>query len=282
MRYILYSVVCAVMSMIAISCYDEEPAEIKVISYNVRLNTKSDGDNCWDNRKHASINMINEEKPTVFGLQEALPEQVQYLADNLPEYGYIGVGRDNGKTKGEHMAIFDRKDDVELLDGGTFWLSETPDTPSRGWDAACFRSCTWTKLKMKSNGKIFAYLNTHLDHVGKMARKEGLALIMKRAQEIVTEDMPIFLTADFNAVTSNPIFESVKTILKDAREVAPETDRRATINFYQPGNEDKADWIIDHIFFRGATPKTFKVLRDKDYGAPYISDHYPVVLEAEI
>ena len=282
MRYILYSVVCAVMSMIAISCYDEEPAEIKVISYNVRLNTKSDGDNCWDNRKHASINMINEEKPTVFGLQEALPEQVQYLADNLPEYGYIGVGRDNGKKKGEHMAIFYRKDDVELLDGGTFWLSETPDTPSRGWDAACFRSCTWTKLKMKSNGKIFAYLNTHLDHVGKMARKEGLALIMKRAQEIVTEDMPIFLTADFNAVTSNPIFESVKTILKDAREVAPETDRRATINFYQPGNEDKADWIIDHIFFRGATPKTFKVLRDKDYGAPYISDHYPVVLEAEI
>ena len=282
MRYILYSVVCAVMSMIAISCYDEEPAEIKVISYNVRLNTKSDGDNCWDNRKHASINMINEEKPTVFGLQEALPEQVQYLADNLPEYGYIGVGRDNGKKKGEHMAIFYRKDDVELLDGGTFWLSETPDTPSRGWDAACFRSCTWTKLKMKSNGKIFAYLNTHLDHVGKMARKEGLALIMKRAQEIVTEDMPIFLTADFNAVTSNPIFEPVKTILKDAREEAPETDRRATINFYQPGNEDKADWIIDHIFFRGATPKTFKVLRDKDYGAPYISDHYPVVLEAEI
>lgn len=282
MRYILYSVVCAVMSMIAISCYDEEPAEIKVISYNVRLNTKSDGDNCWDNRKHASINMINEEKPTIFGVQEALPMQVQYLAENLPEYGYIGVGRDDGKKKGEHMAIFYRKDDVELLDGGTFWLSETPDTPSKGWDAACFRSCTWTKLKMKSNGKIFAYLNTHLDHVGIMARKEGLALIMKRAQEIVTEDMPIFLTADFNAVTSNPIFEPVKAILKDAREEAPETDRRATLNCYQPGNEDKAEWIIDHVFYRGAEAKSFKVLRNKDYGAPYISDHYPVVMEAEI
>ena len=282
MRYILYSVVCAVMSMIAISCYDEEPAEIKVISYNVRLNTKSDGDNCWDNRKHASINMINEEKPTIFGLQEALPVQVEYLAENLPEYAYIGVGRDDGKQKGEFMAIFYRKDEVELLDGGTFWLSETPEKPSKGWDAACFRSCTWTKLKMKSNGKIFAYLNTHLDHVGKEARKEGLALIAKRAQEIVSDDMPVFLTADFNAVTSNPIFKPVKTIMKDAREVAPETDRRATINFYQPGNEDKADWIIDHIFFRGATPKTFKVLRDKNYGAPYISDHYPVVLEAEI
>jgi endonuclease/exonuclease/phosphatase family metal-dependent hydrolase len=260
----------------------EKPVDIKVISYNIRLSTKSDGDNWWENRKQASINMINEEKPTIFGLQEALPVQVEYLAENLPEYAYIGVGRDDGKQKGEFMAIFYRKDEVELLDGGTFWLSETPEKPSRGWDAACFRSCTWTKLKMKSNGKIFAYLNTHLDHVGKEARKEGLALIAKRAQEIVSDDMPVFLTADFNAVTSNPIFEPVKAIMKDAREVAPETDRRATINFYQPGNEDKADWIIDHIFFRGATPKTFKVLRDKDYGAPYISDHYPVVLEAEI
>ena len=282
MKKIFKCAICAIVGLIACIGCMEKPVDIKVISYNIRLSTKSDGDNWWENRKQASINMINEEKPTIFGLQEALPVQVEYLAENLPEYAYIGVGRDDGKQKGEFMASFYRKDEVELLDGGTFWLSETPDTPSRGWDAACFRSCTWTKLKMKSNGKIFAYLNTHLDHVGKEARKEGLALIAKRAQEIVSDDMPVFLTADFNAVTSNPIFEPVKAIMKDAREVAPETDHRATINFYQPGNEDKADWIIDHIFFRGATPKTFKVLRDKNYGAPYISDHYPVVLEAEI
>ena len=282
MKKIFKCAICAIVGLIACIGCMEKPVDIKVISYNIRLSTKSDGDNWWENRKQASINMINEEKPTIFGLQEALPVQVEYLAENLPEYAYIGVGRDDGKQKGEFMAIFYRNDEVELLDGGTFWLSETPDTPSRGWDAACFRSCTWTKLKMKSNGKIFAYLNTHLDHVGKEARKEGLALIAKRAQEIVSDDMPVFLTADFNAVTSNPIFEPVKAIMKDAREEAPETDRRATINFYQPGNEDKADWIIDHIFFRGATPKTFKVLRDKNYGAPYISDHYPVVLEAEI
>ena len=282
MKYILYSAICAIITLFAISCYDEEPAEIKVISYNIRLNTKSDGDNCWDNRKHASINMINEEKPTIFGVQEALPEQVQYLVENLPEYGYIGVGRDDGKKKGEHMAIFYLKEEVELLDGGTFWLSETPDKPSKGWDAACFRSCTWTKLKMKTNGQIFAYLNTHLDHVGNVARKEGLALIMKRAQEIVEDDMPVILTADFNAVTSSPIFEPLNGVMKDAREVAPETDRRATLNCYQPENEDKAEWIIDHIFFRGAEAKSFKVLRNKDYGAPYISDHYPVVMEAEI
>lgn len=284
MKNIVRIVVCAIVAFLALSCSDsyKELADIKVISYNIRLSTKSDGDNWWEYRKQASINMINEEKPTVFGLQEALPQQIKYLEENLPEYDYIGVGRDDGKEKGEFMAIFYLKNEVELLDGGTFWLSETPDKPSMGWDAACVRSCTWTKMQMKSNGKVFAYLNTHLDHVGNVSQKEGLALIMNKIKEIATDDMPIFLTADFNAVTSKPIFEPVKAMLKDAREEAPETDRRATINFYKPGNEDKAEWIIDHIFFRGATPKSFRVLRDKDYGAPYISDHYPVALEAEI
>lgn len=254
---------------------------IKVISYNIRLNTGSDGDNRWDNRKHASINMINDEKPTIFGLQEAKPEQVQYLAENLPQYGYIGVGRDDGKSKGEHMAIFYLKDEIELMDGGTFWLSETPEKPSKGWDADCIRTCTWTKLKIKSTGKEFVYLNTHLDHVGIEAKRNGLALIVERAKELAPDNIPVFLTADFNAVTSSPIFESVHGYLSDSREFAPETDRRATINFYQPGNEEKTEWVIDHIFFREADPKCFKVLRDKNYGAPYISDHYPVVLQAE-
>ena len=281
MKRMIRLAVCALMAILAVSCGKSEPVDIKVISFNVRLNTKSDGDNCWDNRKHASVNMLNEEKPTVFGVQEALPGQVEYLVENLPEYDYIGVGRDDGKKKGEFMAIFYLKEKVELLDGGTFWLSETPDVPSKGWDAACFRSCTWTKFKMKANGKVFAYLNTHLDHVGGVSQKEGLALIMKRVQEFVSDDMPVFLTADFNALTSKPIFEPVKAMMQDAREVAPETDRRATINFYQPGNEDKPEWVIDHIFFRGVEAKKFKVLRDKNYGALYISDHYPVVLEAE-
>ena len=144
-----------------------------------------------------------------------------------------------------------------------------------GWDAACKRSCTWTKLRMNDTGKEFAYINTHLDHVGKVAQREGLALICKRFAEIVPVGMPAFLTADFNAVTSDPIFEPLNAEMLDAREVAPETDRRGTFNGW-----GKADSVIDHIFFRGAEAHTFKVLRDKDYGAPYISDHYPVVMTA--
>ena len=128
--------------------------------------------------------------------------------------------------------------------------------------------------------KEFAYINTHLDHVGKVAQREGLALICKRFAEIVPVGMPAFLTADFNALTNDPIFEPLNAEMKDARVEAPETDNRATYNGFKPGGEDNADLVIDHIFYRGAEAKTFKVLRDKNYGAPFISDHYPVVMTA--
>lgn len=177
------------------------------------------------------------------------------------------------------MSIFYLKDEVELLDGGTFWLSETPDVPSKGWDAACKRSCTWTKLKMKSTGKEFVYMNTHLDHVGVEARKQGLALIVERANEIVPEGT-VFLTADFNALTTNPIFDDLKAVMKDAREEAPVTDRRGTFNGWNAENTSNPNCVIDHIFYRAAEAHSFRVLCDKNYGAPYISDHYPVVMEA--
>ena len=277
----IFSILLFAMALcVAVSCSTEQAKEtIKVISYNIRcgVNPGQDGENNWEYRKQASINMINDEKPTIFGLQEALPPHLEYLKEQLPQYASYGIARDDGKTEGEYMTIYYLKDEVELLNCGTFWLSETPETPSMGWDAACKRTCTWAKMRMKRSGKEFAYLNTHLDHVGKVAQREGLALMMKRASEIVPDGMPVFVTADFNCVTSDPIFEPIKAVMKDARETAPQTDRRATFNGWKPN----ATAVIDHIFYRGAEPKSFRVLCDKNYGAPYISDHYPVVLEAE-
>ena len=280
MKKIFSIVLFALALCVAVSCSTEQAKEpIKVISYNIRcgVNPGQDGENNWEYRKQASINMINDEKPTIFGLQEALPPHLEYLKEQLPQYASYGIARDDGKTEGEYMTIYYLKDEVELLDCGTFWLSETPETPSMGWDAACKRTCTWAKMRMKRSGKEFAYLNTHLDHVGKVAQREGLALMMKRASEIVPDGMPVFVTADFNCVTSDPIFEPIKAVMKDARETAPQTDRRATFNGWKPN----ATAVIDHIFYRGAEPKSFRVLCDKNYGAPYISDHYPAVLEAE-
>ena len=249
--------------------------EIKVMSFNV-LVSQNDNVNNWGQRKVAALNMLNEENPTILGLQEATLPQVNYLAENLPQYGWVGIGREDGLNSGEFMAIFYLKDEVELLDSGTFWLSETPDEPSMGWDAACKRTCTWTKLKMKKTGTEFAYLNTHLDHVGKQAQREGLALMVERCAQIVPQGMTAFVTADFNATTDDPIFEPLKADMLDARETAPETDRRGTFN----GFDNLQNVVIDHIFYRGAEAKTFRVL-DKFYGAPYISDHYPVVMTAE-
>lgn len=278
MKKLIYLLAASLVMLAMFSCQGEKTNTIKVISYNVRC-SGGDGENHWDKRKHASINMIHDEKPTIFGLQEANPDQMQYLVENLPEYGYIGVGREDGVAGGEHMSIFYLKDEVELLDGGTFWLSETPEQPSKGWDAACKRSCTWTKLKMKSTGKEFVYMNTHLDHVGVEARKQGLALIVERANEIVPEGT-VFLTADFNALTTNPIFDDLKAVMKDAREEAPVTDRRGTFNGWNAENTSNPNCVIDHIFYRAAKAHSFRVLCDKNYGAPYISDHYPVVMEA--
>jgi endonuclease/exonuclease/phosphatase family metal-dependent hydrolase len=183
------------------------------------MNTK-DGDNNWEFRKQASINMVNEEQPTVFGLQEAVKAQVDFLQENLPNYAYYGVGRDDGKEKGEFMAIFYDKQEVELLDKGTFWLSATPDTPSKGWDGQCFRTCTWAIFKCKDTGKKFAYFNTHLDHRGKEAQREGLKTIATKIKEKVATEMPVFLSGDFNIRADSPHFEAVKPFMADSRDLA--------------------------------------------------------------
>ena len=278
MKKVLTTLLCAVALVGAVSC--NRTSEIKVMSYNIRLSSgteKADSIYHWQHRKEASLNLMNEERPTVFGLQEACPDQMDYMVENLPDYGHIGVGRDDGKRKGECMAIFYRKDEVELIDGGTFWLSQTPDQVTKGWDAACFRTCTWAILKKKDTGKKFVYMNTHLDHMGKVAREESIKLIVAKAEELTGGKLPVYITADFNSPTTNAIFKPMQEAMLDARVEAPAADDRGTLNCWgttPPGV------VIDHIFYRGAEAQKFEVLRDKNYGVPYVSDHYPVMLTA--
>ena len=278
MKKLFYTLAIAAFALMSIAC--NRTSEIKVMSYNIRLSSgtiKADSIYHWEHRKQASLNLMHEENPTVFGLQEACPDQMDYMVENLPEYGYIGVGRDDGKRKGEFMSIFYKKEEVEFIDGGTFWLSETPDQVSKGWDAACFRTCTWALLKKKDTGKKFVYMNTHLDHMGKVAREESIKLIVERAEKLTGGKLPVFITADFNSPTSNAIFKPMQEAMLDARVEAPVTDDRGTLNCWgttPPGV------VIDHVFYRGAEAQKFEVLRDKNYGAPYVSDHYPVMLTA--
>ncbi len=281
MKRVFFVAAMMVAALSLSSCFAPEN-QIKVISYNIRLSGLGhargvDGVHYWDNRRHASINMINDEKPTIFGLQEACSDQMDFLVENLPDYDHIGVGRDDGQRAGEFMSIFYNKEQVELLDGGTFWLSETPEKVSQGWDAACRRTCTWTRMRMKATGDEFIYLNTHLDHRGAKAQEESIKLIIERVKPYLDEELPIFLSGDFNAVPESSIFPPLAEVMDNSRDVAEESDYRGTFNGW---NTVKTPTLIDHIFLRNAEAYSFRVLCDKNYGAPLISDHYPVVLEA--
>lgn len=255
---------------------------ITVISFNIRYNNPGDGDNIWDNRKASVVKMVEMERPDFLCIQEAYMVQLSYLLDKLPDYQYIGVGRDDGKQGGEHMAILYRAERYEWVSHSDFWLSETPDVCSRGWDAACHRIVTWGFFKDKKSGKYLYCFNTHLDHVGEIARRESVKLIAKRIKQDALDNKlnkafdkkaPIFLTGDFNSGTESEIFEPLKKIMKQAREDAPVTDHRGTFNGW--GNAPN-NIVIDHIFYKNATPILFHTLDSDKYGRWLISDHYPV------
>ena len=257
--------------------------ELKIISFNIRYNSWNniDGPNGWPYRKAAVAKMILEERPAAIGLQEALIDQLQYLDSNLPGYRRIGVGRDDGKEAGEFMAIY--YDTAQLiLDGSqTLWLSETPEVPSKGWDAACYRTATVANFFDRQSHRNFYYINTHLDHMGKTARAEGVKLISSLftpsksaliVPAIVGGDMnsSILDTAllAFEYVHLRPACDMVSTALCHA----------ITYNAYGKGPGAS----IDHFFVRGGIEvKQYRIL-DGDYGVPYISDHYPIEMIIEL
>ena len=258
----------------------EKVSYYKIISFNVRYSSapEIDGDNRWELRRDASVKMVAKHKPLVMGLQEACPDQIDFLDLNLTGYKHIGVGRDDGKRAGEMMAIYYDTTRLTLLDSGTFWLSETPEKVSIGWDAACNRTCTWGHFKMKDTDFEFLYFNTHLDHLGSLARKNSIKLIVAKMTELNPDNVPVFLSGDFNSTTDDPIFDPLKASLKDARMMSAISDKIITYNGFGTVTDNpntRKEWVIDHIFFSGVNPMAFMVLNG-NYGVPFISDHYPI------
>ena len=258
----------------------EKISYYKIISFNVRYSSapEIDGDNRWELRRDASVKMVAKHKPLVMGLQEACPDQIDFLDLNLTGYKHIGVGRDDGKRAGEMMAIYYDTTRLTLLNSGTFWLSETPEKVSLGWDAACNRTCTWGHFKMNDSDFEFLYFNTHLDHLGSLARKNSIKLIVAKMTELNPDNLPVFLSGDFNSTTDDPIFDPLKASLKDAREVSAISHKIITYNGFGTVTDNpntRKEWVIDHIFFSGVNPMAFRVLNG-NYGVPFISDHYPI------
>ena len=268
--------VLTLLSLMLFACnvaVAKSPIEIKVISYNIRTIAR-DGDNNWENRRHATRNMLNSHTPDLFGLQEATMVHLKYIDKFFPQYSRVGVGRDDGKSGGEVMAIYYKKERFDLLESGTFWLSETPDKVSRGWDAACNRTVTWVKVRDKETRKKFYYFNTHLDHRGRVAQAESIKLVLEKIKEIAGGRATVILGGDFNMLPENVALAPLGECMHDARTTAAEADAKGTFNNY---GRLKENLLIDHLFFRGRRAKCheYRVL-DGDYGAPFISDHYPV------
>ncbi|MBP5548421.1 MAG: endonuclease/exonuclease/phosphatase family protein [Bacteroidales bacterium] len=249
--------------------------QYKVISFNIRSNNypHADGVNCWNNRKDAVIKMIRNEDPMVFGLQEALLDQLTFIDNNfIRKYRRIGVGRDNGISRGEHLAIYYDYNKVDLVFQKTRWLSERPQQFSIGWDAACMRTVTIARFRIKETGKEFLYLNTHLDHVGKVAREESIKLLLKLIDQYNSDGIPVILGGDFNATIDDDIFNPlISANFVSARFIAKRRDYSYTYNGF--GNGKPA--IFDYIFVKNIQVIRFKTLV-KGYGVPYISDHYPI------
>ena len=270
-------IVAAVLMALPFTVSAQKPTrdyDLKVMSYNIRMGVAKDGTNSWEYRYPATALMLQDQMPDVFGVQEAFEFQIRFIEDNFADYDSVGVGRDNGKSEGEFMSIFWNKKTVKMVKWGTFWLSETPEKPSKGWDAACKRTATWALMKDKNTGKMFYFVNTHLDHRGSEARRQGLNLIVSRIDEINQKGYPMVLTGDFNMKPDDAALTGLEQRMQSARKIAPKTDNHATLNLWGKG---KADMVIDYIYVSGfsACPEYHTV--NEKYGQwKYISDHYPV------
>ena len=252
-----------------------------VMTYNIRMNTPEDGVNAWPLRKDKVTGLLKFHQPDVFGIQEALLEQMQDLENGLTDFDHVGVGRDDGKTQGETMAIFFRKARFEKLADGTFWLSETPEKPGIGWDAACNRTCTWIRLKDKLSNQTFYFFNTHLDHRGKIARESGSKLLLRKISEINKENLPVILTGDFNSTPQDEPIKIIKDVLMDSRE------KTETAPYGQEGTSGGFDVkamprIIDYVFVNSKISVLRYGILSDSFGLYYPSDHLPVFTELQI
>ena len=252
------------------------------MTYNIRFDNLSDGENSWTNRKENWVSQVAFYEPDIFGIQEALPNQVTDIASLFPKYNYVGIGRD-GIGKGESSNIFFKIDRFNLLEENTFWLSETPDKITKGWDAALNRVCTYALLKDNKTNQAFWVFNTHLDHMGELAKTNSILLILSKIKEINTKNYPVFLMGDFNSEPTDERIINLKKEMNDSRDVSDEKPFGPSGTFNGFKHNDPVTKLIDYIFLSKDNlykVKKYAVLSDsKDLKYP--SDHLPVYIELQ-
>lgn len=254
---------------------------LNVGTYNLRFDTPEDGINAWPNRSEAVKALVRYHELDVFGTQEGLAHQLADL-ESMGEYARVGVGRDDGKSAGEHSAIFYRKSRFRPLRKGDFWLSETPDRPSMGWDAKCCnRIASWVELRDVYSGASFFVFSVHFDHEGVIARRESAKLLIERIKTIAG-DRPVICVGDFNTTPETEPIVTMRSLLRDAYEIsiAPPYGSVGTFNGFRFG--EPVTNRIDYIF----VSPNIKVLRyaalTDSLDRRYPSDHFPVIARVSV
>lgn len=253
--------------------------QFKVMTFNIRLSLDSDKENAWTKRKDDAMGLMAYYHPDIMGVQEALPQQMRDIKAKLTNYDYIGVGRDDGKDAGEYSAIFYDKNRLKVLESGTFWLSETPDVPSKGWDAAYPRICTYGLFKDSKTGKKFWALNLHFDHVGNVARVKSSQMILERIKKMNPKSYPLVLTGDFNLTEDTEPIQIMSKSLDDSfyHSKTPHYGPKATWQAFDINTIAKDR--IDYIFVKGFTVLSNRTINDRRSNNLYPSDHFPVLAE---
>jgi endonuclease/exonuclease/phosphatase family metal-dependent hydrolase len=261
------------------ACSSDQSLEVELMTYNIRLDSAGDGEDNWHQRKVELSKYVNSNAPDFLGVQEALPNQMDFLAEHLSDYKYIGVGRDDGKRAGEFSAIFYKKADWEVKDSGTFWLSESPQAPSLGWDANIKRVCSYGIFEHAS-GKTFAVFNTHFDHQGKLARAGSVDLLSERVP-VLADNHPFVVMGDFNFSPDDPLYSQVTTSFEDSFTPGS-TSESGTFNGFRLN--EKFDRRIDYIFIdkEKVNVASFNIDQPKTKTGRQLSDHFPVMAKVKI
>ncbi|HEY5772771.1 MAG TPA: endonuclease/exonuclease/phosphatase family protein [Chitinophagaceae bacterium] len=268
----------AISFMVSMSIQSQE---LNVMTFNIRYNTKNDSLNAWPNRKDNAASQIRFHNVHILGVQEALHEQVMDLDQSLSQYKHVGVGRDDGKTKGEYSAIFYDTTRLKLVGSSTFWLSLTPEIPgSKSWDAAITRIVTWAQFTDVRTKKAFFVFNTHFDHIGKEARRESARLLKQKVKDIAGNNL-VVITGDFNSKPSDdPIKIITESTDKDkfidtkAVSLTPHYGPQGTFNAFTPKEIDNEP--IDFIFLKGKWKVLQHATLSQTWGGRFSSDHFPV------
>ena len=275
----VYHIIVSILIMNILSCTSDTTT---VISYNIRYDNKWDEKNSWTTRKKSIIRIFEKYSPSFIGTQEGLVHQIHYMDSVLTKYDFIGVGREDGIKKGEFCAIYYESDAYNVIESSTFWLSDTPENVSIGWDAALERICTYGLFEHKTDKKQIWVFNAHFDHIGDIARGKSSELILEKINDLNSFSGSIILMGDFNSVPNSMPINTIQKKLKDAFNISLNKPK-GPIGTYNGFNEDQPiEKRIEYIFLKNIEVLNHEHINDRLENNNHISDHLPVMIEMKI